>query len=322
MLILFLNFYRIKWIKPGIFFSLGIRFFRLISNVRGKAVNTNVDFFKTSNSVRNRRFFRNLAGSGSLSIYFVATKKDFSILQHSVIFAKKSVSNFDLQTVGIIVPDEVIDEARNLFEESEEFMIVAESTILKRDVFETLNPRFGSRSNWIYQQLLKVSLIRNAKTKYCLIVDADTLLISPRLWIDRSDRLGLTPTDESNGDYSDFISKLEPKSKPPNNSFVPHHMCFDVDLFCRMLKEYEINTFDELIHKILSESNQQSASPVSIDYELFGQWVASHHPEKVVLMKWANLAIPRRKSSKILASKFRMSILRIFYNSISFHDYS
>jgi hypothetical protein len=257
-----------------------------------------------------------------LSIYFVATKKDFSILQHSVIFAKKSVSNFDLQTVGIIVPDEVIDEARNLFEESEEFMIVAESTILKRDVFETLNPRFGSRSNWIYQQLLKVSLIRNAKTKYCLIVDADTLLISPRLWIDRSDRLGLTPTDESNGDYSDFISKLEPESKPPNNSFVPHHMCFDVDLFCRMLKEYEINTFDELIHKILSESNQESASPVSIDYELFGQWVASHYPEKVVLMKWANLAIPRGKSSKILASKFRMSILRIFYNSISFHDYS
>ena len=62
--------------------------------------------------------------------------------------------------------------------------------------------------------------------------------------------------------------------------------------------------------------------PVSIDYELFGQWVASHHPEKVVLMKWANLAIPRRKSSKILASKFRLSILRIFYNSISFHDYS
>jgi hypothetical protein len=255
-------------------------------------------------------------------MYFVATKKDFSILQHSVIFAKNSVHDFDVQAIGIIVPDEVIDEARNLFKASEEFFIIPESTILNRNVFKKLYPRFGGRSNWIYQQLLKVSLIRNAKTKYCLIVDADTLLISPRLWIDRSNRLGLTPTDEFNSDYSDFISKLDPESKPPNNSFVPHHMCFDVDLFCRMLKEYEIDSCDELIHKIMTESNQESTSPVSIDYELFGQWVASHHPEKVVLMKWANLAIPRQKSSKILASKIRLSLLRIFYNSISFHDYS
>ena len=322
MLILFLNFYRIKWIKPGVFFSLGIRFFRLISNFRGKAVNTNVDFFKTSNSVQNRRFLRNLAGFGSMSIYFVATKKDFLILKHSVMFAKKSVINVDLQIIGIIVPDEVIEEARNLFNESDELTIIAESTILKRDVFEKINPRFGSRSNWIYQQLLKVFLIRDAKTKYCLIIDADTLLISPRLWIDRSGCLGLTPTDESNRDYSDFIAKLELENKPPSNSFVPHHMCFDVELYGRMLKEYKINTPDELIDKILIESNHESASPVSIDYELFGQWVTSHHPERVVLMKWANLAIPRSKSSRILASKFRISILRIFYNSISFHDYS
>jgi hypothetical protein len=295
---------------------------RLVSRVRGKTLRTNVDFFKTSNSVQNRKFVPNLADSGSFSLYFVATNKDFMILPHSVKYAKKSLGDFNLMACGIIVPDEVTEEARNLFQQEDDITIIAESTVVKRDVFEKLSPRFGSRSNWIYQQLLKVSLVRDSNTKYCLIVDADTLLISPRLWADRNNRLGLTPTDEFNRDYFDFIARLESDNKPPTNSFVPHHMCYDVELFGRMLREYKINTLEEFIHKILKASNRDSASPVSIDYELFGQWVTSHYPQKVNLIKWANLSIPRRKSSRILASKFRMSLLRFFYNSISFHDYS
>jgi hypothetical protein len=322
MLLFFLNFYRIKWIKPRTFFSFGVRFLRLVSRVRGKTLSTNIDFFKTSNLVQNRRFSPNLVGSGSMSLYFVATNKDFAILRHSVMYAKKSLVDFNLIECGIIVPDEVTDDARTLFGEFGDITIIAESTVVKRSVFAKLRPRFGGRSNWIYQQLLKVSLVRDSNTKYCLIVDADTLLLSPRLWTDRNNLLGLTPTDESNADYFDFITRLAPTNKLPTNSFVPHHMCYDVELFGRMLREYKINTLDELIHIILEESNRESASPVSIDYELFGQWVTAHYPQRVNLMKWANLSIPRVKSSRILESKFRISILRFFYNSVSFHDYS
>jgi hypothetical protein len=185
-----------------------------------------------------------------------------------------------------------------------------------------LKDSFGSRANWIYQQLLKVEFISRSVNHYCLIVDADTILLKPRLWLDQDWKIGLTPTDEENPDYHQFLMVMEVISHSPTTSFVPHHMFYDVESFRLLMSTIGFHDPKSVVALIDKNMNKLSASPVSIDYELYGQWMLTQNPNKVNLIKWSNIGVPKSKAAMILKRRIFLSFIGIFYNSISFHDYS
>jgi hypothetical protein len=170
--------------------------------------------------------------------------------------------------------------------------------------------------------LLKVEFIRNSSSSYCLIVDADTILLNPRPWIDESLRIGLTPTDELVLDYHQFLISIGVISEPPIVSFVPHHMFYDVESFKCLMGGIGFHDPISILETMDKHIDKSSASPLSIDYELYGQWMLAKKPDEINLIKWSNLGISRSRAERILNSNVLIRFLGIFYNSISFHDYS
>lgn len=319
---LFLNLFRVKWIKPGLLFDFGFKLLTSLLNSRGKALQTNLAFYKFTNSISNRSRITKSPRKMSVSIYFVATDKDFDILPMAVACARKSVPHFDLSTCGAIVPDSAIDAAKTLFNGDASISIISEDSILNKEILGPIKLVFKGRTNWIYQQLLKISLVQNCASDYCLIVDADTLLLSPRNWVDQYSRIGIMPTDEYNPDYFEFLTRLQVIDSPPKSTFIPHHMFYDVGLFRIMLDEIGLSNMPNFINAITTFSNKESASPISIDYDLFGQWISNNRPNNVVKMKWSNLSLPKRVFHKVVSIKYAILFLSLFYNSLSFHDYS
>jgi hypothetical protein len=258
----------------------------------------------------------------TLDVVFVATEKDFLILQFAIQHAMRVTSSFQSRNVFIVVPDESIEVAIELIRGKDCISVIPESEVVSREILDLLRVSFGARANWIYQQLLKVEFIRNSTNPYCLVIDADTILLNSRQWIDANKRTGLTPTDEANSEYHQFLYSIGVLTESPTVSFVPHHMFYDVERFKRLVESIGFTNPASMLSVIDKHVDKTSASPISIDYELYGQWMLTENRPHVNLIKWSNLGISRSRAKMILSSRLLTRFIAIFYNSISFHDYS
>lgn len=322
MFLAFLNFFRVKWLRTGPFFIACTRVILALAKLKQVNIKTNFEYFQVSNSVRNGILKLNNHKNVRLDIAFVATEKDFSILKHSITNVLRVTKGFQSASVSIVIPDRSMEKAIQLLGDNFGVNLIPESQIVGYDILNDLKASFGSRANWIYQQLLKVEFISRSVNHYCLIVDADTILLKPRLWLDQDWKIGLTPTDEENPDYHQFLMVMEVISHSPTTSFVPHHMFYGVESFRLLMSTIGFHDPKSVVALIDKNMNKLSASPVSIDYELYGQWMLTQNPNNVNLIKWSNIGVPRSKAAMILKHRIFLSFIGIFYNSISFHDYS
>ena len=283
---------------------------------------TNLEFFRTANSLTNGKNTSKVMGKYSLDVVFVATEKDFPILRFATQHAIRVTTSFKTRNVFLVVPDESVRLAVEMIGDTDSIHVIPESGIVSRDILDNLRVAVGGRANWVYQQLLKVEFIRKSKNPYCLVIDADTILLNPRPWVDKNMKISLTPTDEANSDYHHFLNSIGVISRPPTVSFVPHHMFYDVQSFNILVESIDFVDSKSILLAIDRHADKSSSSPISIDYELYGQWMVSKNPSKVNLIKWSNLGISRSKAKIILNSTLFTRFIAIFYNSISFHDYS
>ena len=300
MILLFLNIFRVKWIRTGRFFSIFAALIVRIAKYRNINFQTNLDFFQESNSFPNGRIRRNLNNNVDADVVFVATEKDFPVLIHAIRNAIRVTRNFNTANIFIVVPDESVSTAQEMYSAEGRICVIPESKIVSRDILTSLRDTFGIRANWIYQQLLKVEFIRQSDEPYCLIIDADTVLLKSRSWLDSNSRIGITPTDESNPDYHSFLRSIGVISENPSVSFVPHHMFYDVEDFKTLTQSIGFNTPESTVLELEKHINKSSASPLSIDYELYGQWMYSQNPDKANFIKWANIGIRRKHANRVL----------------------
>lgn len=322
MILLFLNLFRVKWLRTGRIFTFCAGLVSSIAEFKKVDFKTNLEFFRESNSLSNGKNSSKVVDNFALDVVFVATEKDFPILEFATQHAIRVTSSFKTRKVFIVVPDESVRVATRMFRDKDCLFVIPESEIVSRDILGDLRVTFGERANWVYQQLLKIEFIRKSKSPYCLVIDADTILLNPRPWVDKNLKISLTPTDEENSDYHLFLKSIGVISGPPIVSFVPHHMFYEVQSFRVLIEGINFVDAKSILLAIDRHAIKSSSSPISIDYELYGQWMVSENPSKVNLIKWSNLGISRSKAKTILNSTLLTRIISFFYNSISFHDYS
>lgn len=322
MILLFLNVFRVKWLRTGRIFTFCAGLVSLIAEFKKVDFKTNLEFFRESNSLTNGKNSSQVVNDFALDVVFVATEKDFPILKFAIQHAIRVTSSFKTRNVYLVVPDESVTVAVEMIGDKDCIFVIPESEIVSRDILDDLRVAVGGRANWVYQQLLKVEFIRKSKNPYCLVIDADTILLNPRPWVDKNMKISLTPTDEANSDYHLFLNSIGVISQPPTVSFVPHHMFYDVQSFNILVESIDFVDAKSILLTIDRHADKASSSPISIDYELYGQWMVSKNPSKVNLIKWSNLGISRSQARTILNSTLLTRFIAIFYNSISFHDYS
>jgi hypothetical protein len=262
--------------------------------------------------------------SPTIEILFVAARKDFRTLELAINAAIETCRGM-ISRISIVVPDQDLAHCKAIVAScasSEiEITIKSESSVLDVSLVKLIFSQFGARGGWILQQVLKLEYVRNSPSEGVLVIDADTVLVKNRTWLNTDGSQALMPSWEYHRPYFDFLSTLPPFNSKvpfyPRFSFVSHHMLMQPSIVKEIYRACDWNGPKNLVDYLCLRSNTNSQSPISIDYELYGHFLLLNHPEKVNLVKWGNTSTSYTENISIELLNKRFS----HFASISLHTY-
>lgn len=148
--------------------------------------------------------------------------KDLWIAPLAIKYAQKNVFHPIVETLVISAADEGIQE----WVSRDGLTWVNENDVLgysKEEVKVRLPERLHYRAGWIFQQLLKLGIVERLKTEAFLVIDSDTLLLQPKIFLsDGLLRLGYS--HERNLLYRKSYRKLLGETCSSLPSHVTHYM--------------------------------------------------------------------------------------------------
>jgi len=149
------------------------------------------------------------------------------------------------------------------------------------------------RLGWVRQQFLSLIHVSTRARAPCLIWDADTIMLRRQLLLrDRAARLAIS--QEHHQPYFTLVRSLLPDLPlPMYTSTVAHHLVVDPNLLGELLAEIERGPGGGPWWRALtSHLDRTNPSPMA-DYELYGQWIRTRHPDRVDLVAFRNTAMAR-----------------------------
>ena len=267
--------------------------FLLIGNLLKRA------FHPGSPSTSLRRFLEvnslyipneSICHSIEIELLFVATAKDFMTLPQSISCAVNSMRNYGVKKVSVIVPSSDVEACLTLTSDiSSDISVIDEKSIVSENLIRMLEIKFGERSGWILQQLLKLLFVIKADVSGVMVVDSDTFLLKARDWLLEDGTQILTPTWEFNQPYYRNLNALGISEIDPKFTFVSHHMMMQPYILQGIFTKIGWNNASDVVNYLVSAQNSVSTSEYSIDYELYAQYMMNFFPGKVSLEKWSNL---------------------------------
>ena len=310
---------RSKKQRPGIsFLALGL-FWNALNFVRGRKSFSLMRFLR-ANRLSHSAIFASQSEVPPIEILFVCSGEDIEMLPHVIPAAAQAVIGDFSPKISVIVPEEVFPRCVESLSSVANLVVLNEEDFFPQETLEKIRGKFGSRFGWALQQLLKVKYVFGSTAAGVLIVDADTLLIEPRIWLDSDHNQILTPTDEYNRSYYEYLSAFNLSEHKPKFTFVSHHMLLQPFFLKQAFHHAGWTSVDDLIESSLRFDFSNQTSPFSIDYELYAQFMSTVNPNKICFSKWANIAVQREHLINAQVPR-EFSRHGGSYSSISFHGY-
>jgi hypothetical protein len=248
-----------------------------------------------------------------LDVLIPAHPKDLVTLPYAVSGLRHNV-NHPLNKIYVVTAD-TADARRQC--SSLQCELVSESTILPITPGEIdYRPGGVDRARWLFQQLLKLSVDTLAETAHCLIIDADTLLIRPQVFVWR-DRCVLPVGDDLHTDYLRAYERLTGERAHPGLSFTAHHILVSVELLTQLKSEIATRHGCTWYNAILRSIDREAHSSVS-DYDLYGHWALRHSRRRPILTHWRNIALKRARLTELPTL---LPDLAQRYKAVSLHHY-
>jgi hypothetical protein len=290
----------------------------------GVKIFSELEFSQLSSSIflKNSKVKKNKELPESLEVLVLSSGKDLELLEDCLKYAAQTLHVFSSLRFSIIVPHANLLLTQKMFFENSSISVICEDSLISKNLIAQLKNLFGARYTWVLQQIIKLKFTYSSGSEYVLLLDADTILLNSRNWIDGNGRQILMPSLEVTPSYYRFLSQLGVCEIEPRYSFVSHHMLIENKEFRQMFSSLGFENVDDFIDFSINNTELESQSPFSIDYELYSQYLFNRRSGKIFLEKWSNLNLPRKSAKKYLSSRFRMYILKFFYNSVSFHSWS
>lgn len=201
--------------------------------------------------------------------------------------------------------------------ESKKLRKVAHEKNCKFILEDTVLPSFSSskkRKGWINQQYLKLNADIVGTNEHFLIIDADTILIRPQVFVnERKAVLNILH------DYW-FCRKQMVKialgfKKFHNADFTSHHM---------LMSKTKLKALKKHIQKLHGKSWQDALDSLDFpegsfsEYELYGNFVAQRFPNEIELVLGSNSLFPRNGLANIGYAKEYLSCK---YKSLTMHSF-
>ena len=266
------------------------------------------------------KFIKNSVSTGDvassqimLDVVFTVAEKDIDVLPYAIDGVKENLKH-PIARVIIIAP--AIEKIKTLCR-SKDCQFICEDSLMpitKKDINYTVKGL--DRSGWLYQQFLKLSVDSFCSQEYCLIIDADTILISPQVF-EVDGKTILLHSDEHHQPYFDLYRKLFYMDAPSDLSFVSHHILLKKTRISELKKAIE-NRFNDVWFNIILSFIDKSEISAFSEYEMYGQWMLQNYEDEIIREYWQNKAIMRQRLNELETIKKELAGK---YRSISFHSY-
>lgn len=209
--------------------------------------------------------------------------KDAVVLPLAVAGALSSSRN-PINRVLVIAPSPQLLETSDLPAGAE---LIDEHDLLPAHIFEAIRRSVpGVRQGWVIQQVVKLFASLVSKNPGSLVVDADTILLKRRTFLDSRGRQILSVSHERHEPYLDHAKRHWGSQAASRISFVSHHQ-----LMQREIVEMMFGADGSGLSDWVCEADWQHSSAVS-EYHSYGSWLIANHPSRALLACWGNVAIP------------------------------
>lgn len=237
-----------------------------------------------------------------IDIYIPVTKKDIGFLTQVVKAARENIKH-PINKIFIVgnKNDEIEGAAKLL-----NAVFVDELTVLGYGKTRINYVVEGDdRSGWLYQQLLKLNADKITKMDNFLVLDADTLLIKPKIFLHKH-RFIFDMSEERHEPYHKVYKKIMQKNTSSTLSFITHYMIFNRHILKNLKLEIEKKHNKPWDEVIIENTDYQDKSGFS-EYELYGNYALHFFSKKVKFEYWFNSSSDKCPNPT---------------KSISFHSYS
>ena len=272
----------------------------------------NVGYYKNVNS--NHSFGDSVYSRMILDVFIPCALKDLQNLELCIEGIKKNLAH-PIGRINIVAPleNKIISICKSL-----NVNFIDENHVLKIDKKSIKYSLNGyDRSNWLYQQLLKLSFSEFTSHENYLVVDADTIFIKKQKF-EHNGKLLLQISDEFHKPYFEVYSKLT--NRPPVSllSSVAHSMLFNNKILNSLKNEISKQCDKPWIDAILEKTDKNDLSGFS-EYETYGLWAIDNFETIIFREYFFNkfLLTNRIHSLKTLSDMFSMD-----YKSVSIHKYT
>lgn len=227
-------------------------------------------------------------------------EKDLAALPIVLAAAKRNIRN-PLATITLITPRGADPKGPRfsspasqsaldaILWENPDVRVLYDQDILGTALLNELNARFGAgdrNAGWVMQQLIKLSAAHQSAEIGALILDADTVMLSPKTWIRSDKRQLLQIANEYHADFMRHVLMYFGVPKKHRLSFITHHQLMQPEVVRRMFPNGSESLLDWW---------KSSTDPIGRDlgdYEAYGCFLAHHYPERVAYGSFGNLFSP------------------------------
>jgi hypothetical protein len=250
-----------------------------------------------------------------ITLGVVCHPKDFGLLELVVSNCVRYCQN-PISEVIIVTTDDGFLELTKKFPE---YKIKSEDSIFHKSLIPSLKSNIpNNKFGWVLQQLAKFWIVLNAENNSTLILDADTILLKKRAFIDSNGVQGLAYSYEYHSPYAQHFARFfQVPQDRSGHSFVTHHQLMQKSIVGEMF-----GPNGGLLGEWAGAANHDDFSPLC-EYHCYGEFLTRNHPNLFKIMRWGNLPINRTKLDLIL-KKGGLELLETEFqdwNSVSAHSY-
>lgn len=222
-----------------------------------------------------------------------------------------------IRAISLVSPGKNVRELRARYPECE---TLHERDIIESELWDAVSDRVPAwRRGWVVQQVIKFRYSMLCNEMGCLVMDADTVLLKPRTWINSESRQLLCLADEYHLPYILHAQRVwTGLSEFIPFTYVTHHQLMQPTVVREM--------FDEvggLVHW-LKMADWVDQAPLS-EYHSYGVWLASHRNDLVEFAQWSNVSCSVRSlTTRFPTGPLRVGHLQAEFSSalsVSLHTY-
>lgn len=186
----------------------------------------------------------------------------------------------------VVAPDDhvaMLSEARGL--DGADVRIVPESAVVPEPLRAALHRLVPARRyGHVLQQLIKFCGAAGTRDAVSLVLDADTVLLTPRIWALDDGRQLLVPSHERHPPYVAHHGRIWPDDPPGGISFVTHHQVMQRDVLHAM---FGVDLVDG-IARWLEPSTWVIERDYGSEYHDYGTWLRANAGDRAALAAFRN----------------------------------